>query len=233
MASSNTELTTIRYGQGNGHTGPANRPGLLGLLRLNWQARLTEGATEAQLRILACQMRLIEGRRAVAEAELQARISLAEIQRAAFTRELEGRRQAAELALQADEAEAERALLSAVRQATPEQARRIVGADLETERLLLERSRLRRERLGLPFAAPPAAALPPPGEPQPATLEVHVSDQQVETLAVRALTRFAALPPAEAERRWEEWRRELHARFPVYAAAEIERRADELRALSG
>ena len=199
---------------------------------MNWQAKLAEGATEAELRVLACQMRLIEGRRAVAEAELQARISLAEIQRAEAMRELEVRRQAAELETVAEEAEAERVLLSAVRQATPEQARRIIGADLETQRLLKERDQLRRERLGHPAAGlPTVPALAPPGGPEPAALEAHVSDQQMEALAVRALTRFSNLPPDEEERRWDEWRRELHVRLPPYAAQEIERRADELRGL--
>lgn len=214
--------------------GASARPSLFGLMRLNWKARLAEGATEAELRILDCQLRLIEKRRAVAEADARARMSLEDMERAAYMRELEGRRQAADLARQADEAEAERALLASVRRAPPEQARRIIGADLETQRLLLEREQLRRERLGLPLPAPSAAlALPAAGPMEPAALEVHVSDRQVETLALRALTRFAALPPEEAERRWDEWRRELHVRLPPYAADEVERRADELRDLNG
>ena len=237
MAKQSTDLTTrepVSEGQASPHARPGEGPSLFGLIRKNWQAHLTEGATDAELRMLACQLRVIEGRRAVAEAELNARISLADLERTANVRELEGRRQAAELERQAEEAEAERALLASVRQASPEQARRIIGADLETQRLLLEREQLRRERMGLPPAAPPAAlALPAPGRPGPAALEVHVSDRQVETLALRALTRFAALPPGEAERRWDEWRRELHLRLPPYAAAQVERRVEELRELSG
>lgn len=225
MAIPSTDLTT-------GNRAPSGRPGLFGLMRLNRQAWLAEGAAEAELRILACQQRLIEARRAVAEAGLQAQISLAEIERAAALRELESQRQAAELALRADEAEAERRLMASVRQAAPEQARRIVGADTETQRLLLERDQLRRQRLGTPSSATVASASAP-AETEPTGLEVHVSDQQVEALAVRALTRFAALPPDEAERRWDEWRRELQVRLPPYAAAEVEARATELRGLSG
>ena len=237
MGTRDTELTTGRDpGNLPGRT-DSGQPGLFGLIRKNWQAHLAEGATEAELRILACQVRVIEGRRAVAEAELSARIGLAEIERAAMLSELAFRRQAAELALQADEAEEERRLLSAVRQATPEQARRIVGADLETQRLLKERDQLRRERLGtsLPAPALPPLALPAPdaADSETTALEVHVSDRQVEALAVRALTRFAVLPPDEADRQWEVWRRELHVRLPPYAAAQVEARADELRRLGG
>ena len=233
-----TELTT-NAGSGGFHGGAdGGQPGLFGLIRKNWQARLAEGATAAELRVLDCQLRLIEGRRVVAEAELSARIRMAEIGRDAMLKELAFRRQAAELALQAEEAEEERRFLAAVRQAPPEQARRIIGADQETQRLLAERDRLRRERLGtpLPAPAPPVRALPPP-DPADAggtgALEVHVSDRQIETLAVRALTRFSNLPPDEADRQWEAWRRELHARLPPYAAAQVEARADELRELSG
>lgn len=241
MGTSKPSLTTVsraqladRAGPGAERAGSSVRPSLFGLIRKNWEARLVEGATDAELRILACQLRVIEARRAVAEADLQGRISLADMERGAYMRELEGRRQAADLARLADEAEAERALLASVRQAPPEQARRIIGADLETQRLLLEREQLRRERLGLPPAAPTATrALPAPAEPEPAALEVHVSDRQVETLALRALTRFADLPPDEADRRWEQWRRELRLRLPSYAAAEVERRAEELRDLNG
>ncbi len=233
-----TDITTVNRAQLAGRAaqrpepaGSSARPSVFGLLRLNWQARLAEGATEAELRILDCQLRLIEKRHMVAGADLQARTIIADMERAAYMRELEGRREATDLARQADEAEAERALLASVRQAAPEQARRIVGADMETQRLLLEREQLRRERLAQPPAATNVAlALPAPVEP--VALEVHVSDRQIETLAVRALTRFAGLPPDEADRRWEQWRRELHVRLPPYAAAEVERRANELRGLS-
>ena len=237
MAAYDTELTTTNAGSGGfgGGTG-SGWPGLFGLFRKNWQAHLAEGATQAELRILACQVRVIEGRRAVAEAELRARIGLAEIEREAMLRELAGRRQAAELAQHAEEAEAERRLMLSVRQAPPEQARRILGADIETQRLLKERDQLRRERLGTSLPVPSVPALPAPDYVDTdgtGGLEVYVSDRQVETLAVRALTRFSNLPPDEADRQWEAWRQELHVRLPSYAAAQVEARADELRRLSG
>lgn len=239
------------------HTGG---PGLFSLAHKKWQAWLTEEATDAELRMLDCQRRVIEGRRTVAEAELDARIALdrkelggrldrAETEREALIQNLEGRRRVAELTLLVEETEAERILLQTVRQAPPAQARQIVGAALETERLLAERDRLRRERLGSSArAAFPAtdsvSALPAPvfqaltssaitsSAVTSSALEVHVSDHQIETLAVRALTRFAGLSPDEADQRWEEWKRELYVRLPPYAAAEVERRADELRGLS-
>ena len=78
----------------------------------------------------------------------------------------------------------------------------------------------------------PALAAPEGHGLEEQRLEEYITDRQIETLALRALTRFAGLVPEEADRQWEEWRRELYVRFPPYAAAEVERRADELRGLS-
>ena len=212
--------------------------GLLGLARLKFGAWRAEQATEAELRLLDCRRRLdsarraatlsdIEGRAAAALAELESKLSLAQA-------ELDGRRRLLQGAIEVEELEGELALRRRLRQATPEGARQVLGAEVETQRLLLERERLRRERLtGSPPASLPAPPAPAPGHPGPPRLEAHVSDRDVETLALRAVTRFAALEPAEAERQWARWRAELASRLPPYAAAEVARRADELRGMAG
>jgi hypothetical protein len=140
---------------------------------------------------------------------------------------LEARRRMAEARTTTEEAEAECQLRRTLRQAPTEQGRQILGQETEIERLLLEREHLRQQRWrnGLPGAGSPLPALP-------AAIEWEVSDQQIESLAVKAVTRFSQLPPAEAERAWARWRRELGVRLPPYAAAEVARRAQALRNLA-
>jgi hypothetical protein len=140
---------------------------------------------------------------------------------------LEARRRMAEARTTTEEAEAECQLRRTLRQAPAEQGRQILGQDTEIERLLLEREQLRQRRwLGvLSSGGPPPSALP-------AAIEWEISDQQIESLAVKAVTRFSQLPPAEADRAWARWRRELGVRLPPYAAAEVARRAQALRILA-
>jgi hypothetical protein len=139
---------------------------------------------------------------------------------------LGARRQVAESRLATLEAEAELQLRVTVAAVPPEQGREILGREMEVERLLLEREQLRKQRLiGGPSQIPAPLALPP-------AVDWEVSDQQIQALAVKAVTRFAPLPPGEAERAWVLWRRELGLRLPAYAAGEVARRADELRDLA-
>jgi len=140
---------------------------------------------------------------------------------------LEARRRMAEARITTEEAEAACQLRRTLRQAPAEQARQILGQETEIERLLLEREQLRQQRWmsGLPGADPPSLALP-------AVIEWEINERQIESLAVKAVTRFSQLPPAEAQRAWARWRRELGVRLPPYAAAEVARRAQELRGLA-
>jgi len=231
----------------NAESGPhpeAPRPGLFDLFHLRYQAWLAEEGTEAQGRILACQQQMIVQQQAVAAAQLQARATLAraelEAQTALAAAELTARRQRAELTLEAEEAEAELRLHRRLQQAPPQAARLILDAEIETQKLLAERDQLRRLRLTGPASPPSPAALPLPGSPAlaPGTspagtpaLDVHITDQQIESLALRAVTRFSSLEPSEAERMWARWRQELSERLPVYAVQEVTRRAEELREL--
>jgi hypothetical protein len=141
---------------------------------------------------------------------------------------LEARRRMAEARTITEEAETECQLRRTLRQASTDQGRQILGQETEIERLLLEREQLRQQRWmsGLPGAGSPAPALP-------VAIEWEVSDRQTEALAVKAVTRFSQLPPAEADRAWARWRRELGVRLPPYAAAEVARRAQALRNLAG
>lgn len=60
-----------------------------------------------------------------------------------------------------------------------------------------------------------------------------LTDRQIESLALKAVVRFARLPDEEAIRAWRIWQEELRRRFPAFAAAEIIQRARELRELAG
>jgi hypothetical protein len=218
--------------------------GLLGLAGLGWRVWVEERTADAERRLLQTQQQRLAARRSLAESELAAEHAFALARMQARTGlALEGwsaRLQIAQVALEAEEAEAECAFRRRVYVAPPEQARQILGASLETERLLGERERLRRQqRTGSEPPAPamipaPPSPLPPampPALPAPA-LEEHVSDRQIEALALRAVTRFGGLPPEAAERAWQEWRRELERRLPPYAVQEVCRRAEEVRGLA-
>ena len=66
----------------------------------------------------------------------------------------------------------------------------------------------------------------------PAVVEWEISDREIETLAVKAVSQFGSMAPVEAERSWLNWRRELELRLPPYAAQEVARRAEQLRQMS-
>jgi hypothetical protein len=140
---------------------------------------------------------------------------------------LEARRRVAEACRVTEEAEAELEMGQFLRAIPGEQGVQILGVQAEMERLQLERERLRRQRLqqGLPTTGATLAALPP-------AVEWEISDQEIEALAVKAVTHFGALESSEAERAWLTWRRELELRLPPYAAAEVARRAEQLRPLA-
>jgi hypothetical protein len=139
---------------------------------------------------------------------------------------LEARRRVAVAGTATEEAEADLQLHRQVRVSGPEAGRTLLGQETEVERLLVERERLRRQRLpgALDAGVPLTPALP-------ASVEWEIDDRQVEALALKAVTRFAGLLPEEAERAWAAWRRELGLRLPPYAAAEVARRAEALRDL--
>lgn len=78
--------------------------------------------------------------------------------------------------------------------------------------------------------SPPAPQLALPA-PSRAGLEAHVSHDEVEKLALRAFQRYSNLPWDEAEFAWEDWREELHDRYPSATADEIYNRAQEMMTL--
>ncbi len=195
---------------GDAQRGPLSM--LVAMTGLRFTAWVTERATDAELRILHCRKLVTEGRGIVQETEWETRRRIAIARR------------------QAEEEEAEGHLGALLRQASAGNMRQILGSELEKEKLLLERSLLRRlQRAGLPPPAPqPVSDLPPSAN----ALEVHVSDQQIEAMALKAIARFGTLERDEAERAWATWRQELERRFPRYAALEIAARAEELRRIA-
>jgi hypothetical protein len=208
--------------------------GLVELARARYHAWLSERRVGVHMRVLDSRRRLLDGQAAVAETELCAR------------------RRLSELAIQAEEAQSELLWRRQLREVTYSEARRILGAEVETQKLLLQREALRRHRamgtLPTPSAqghrsggliALPAAEITDEeddgiGKPEPAPqdpFEVDVTDQQVEALALKAVARFSQLSTEEAETAWEAWRRELRRRYAPYTAAEVAQRAEELRGL--
>jgi len=94
----------------------------------------------------------------------------------------------------------------------------------QTDHLLQSRKDM-KGLLGLPVPHQSEGQSPANGP----ALQVHLSNEQIETLAARAVIRFAQLSGQGAENAWSAWRAELNRRFPQYAAIEISQRAEELR----
>jgi hypothetical protein len=139
---------------------------------------------------------------------------------------LAARHRVAQAGIATEEVEAELELRREVRAADPEARITILGQETEVERLLLERERLRSQRLN------GAGAVMEVPLPAPTGVEWDIDDRQIEAMAVKAVTRFAALPPAQAAGAWAAWERELKLRLPPYAAAEVLRRVEALRAMA-
>jgi hypothetical protein len=138
---------------------------------------------------------------------------------------LEARRRVAEARKLTEEAEADVELRQALNAAPGEQAVQLLAPQTEVQRLLLQHEQLRRQRL---YQALPSPTL---ADPSP-TLEWELSDREIETLAVKAVSQFGAMGPVEAQRAWQEWRQELERRLPPYAAAEVIRRAHALQLMA-
>jgi len=97
--------------------------------------------------------------------------------------------------------------------------RALVEQHIAIERLLLERAGMHRQ------------PEPPPHQPSVASLREEIDDRQVESLALRAATRFSQLPPETAPTARQAWEEQLRRRFPANVAAEVLRRTAELTEL--
>lgn len=186
----------------------ARRQGMLGLFRLRFEAWLEERMKGPILRKMAV-------RREVMEAQMQT-------------------------------TQAEISLHAAVK-----------GGQKDVERHEIEWNRLRGqrlvtdlERLGITFSpgndstADPAGFGAPGSGPTnlgsgiPATpaapVSMHLSDEQIEQLALRAVLHLGPLGAegAASQADWDDYRKELHERLPAFAAQEVERRINELCALA-
>lgn len=74
----------------------------------------------------------------------------------------------------------------------------------------------------LPGCAPPVAA-------PAATVDVHISDDQIEALAIRAVVNLG--PEGAEEDHWEEYRQKLYSQLPQNVAQEVEQRIQEMRSV--
>lgn len=200
------------------------------VIGLQWRAWYTERTATAELRVLAAREKLLDGRSALGEKMLSARERLASA------------------AVRAEDALAELDFHRRRRLIPPQQAHRGLTDEVLVERLLLERELIRKHRaLGTPAKDlaqlredTEAANRITPGllgnqsTAQPASdstdsFALHVSDEQIESLALRAAARFSQLRGKEAERAWSAWRSELYKRFAEFTALEIEQRVLALR----
>jgi len=186
------------------------------ILGKRYSAWKTEQDVQAELRSIRAEQSLIQARRDMALTECEARQQL--IRSVMLTEELEGERQ----------------FRQALRSASDTEAQEWIGRAIETERLLLEREQIRQHRLsGATGTLPPPERrreLPPaPQGERP--LEVHLTDDQIRTLALRAVTRFGQLEPEEADIQWQRWEEEIAVRYPPHIAAELRQATAEMRGL--
>jgi hypothetical protein len=140
---------------------------------------------------------------------------------------LEARRRVAEAQRLTAEAEAEVQLHQSLQAVSGDEGVQLLAPHAEIERLLLQREGLRRQRLQQAFAG--GGML----RGAQAVVEWEISDREIETLAVKAVTQFSSLDGHAAQQAWLTWRQELELRLPPYAAAEVARRAEQLRQMAG
>lgn len=137
---------------------------------------------------------------------------------------LEARRRVARAATATEEAEAEVEFRREVRSTLRDQGVRVIQQDVQIERLLTERDRIRHQRQLADLSDCPS--LPDP------VIEWAISDREIERQALQAVTQLQRLAPELQEAAWAQWRQELALRLPTYAAVEVARRAAELRDLT-
>jgi hypothetical protein len=174
------------------------------------QSWCEERRSDAEVRRLQSQTRLIQARHALMEAQFEAMRSL-HLAAAA-----------------AEEAASERGFRRTLREVSPRDAHRILRIALEEEVALVQREQLRRYRLAEGVIALPEGLI---GAGATGGLEVDLNTQEIERLALRAVTQIQALPPAEREAAFTRWKQEIGGQYPAFAVAEVTRRAEELRAL--
>lgn len=215
------------------------------VLMAKYNAWESQQLAEAEMRTLSSKTRLSQTRAVLAATEaaeyealeISGRTSsyrIAEAEAAARRRLgeqlYEARRTIAEVTLRAEEAEYSLTLHRQIRSVSPAQAQLILGAEIETERLLAERAALqqRGDTAGALPAGASSRALPS-GSSGSGSVDLQLSDREIEALAQRAFMRFADMEPQAAERAFAEWAAECQKRLPAYAAEETIQRVKELR----
>ncbi len=189
---------------------PERPSGFFGAGMSQFQTWCEERKNDAEVRRLQSQMRLIQARQALLDAQYQAVRSLHQA------------------AAAAEEAAADHSLRRTLREVAPGEAHRILRIALEEEVILLQREQLRRYRLSEGVITLPEGGM---GSGTPGGLEVDLSTQEIERLALRAVMQIQTLPAMEHEAAFSRWTQELAGQFPAFAIAEITKRASELRAL--
>jgi len=187
----------------------ARRQGVFGLLRLRFEAWLEERMKGPILRKMAVRREVMEAQKKTTEAEISLYASVKGGQKDVERHEIEWNR-------------------------------------LRGQRLVTD-----LERLGITFSAGNDSTAAPagygaagsgptnlgsgiPATPAAAPVSLHLSDEQIEQLALRAVLHLGPMGAEDAasQAEWDEYRKELHERLPAFAAQEVERRINELCALA-
>ncbi len=163
---------------------------------------------------------------------IQAEQSLIQARRDLALTECEARQQLLQSVTLLEEATAEQQFRQALRSASDTEAQAQIARAIETERLLLEREQIRQHRLsGGTGTLPEKRRELPPAPQGERALEVHLTDDQIKTLALRAVTRFGQMKPEEADIQWQRWEEELPTRYPPHIVAELRQAVAEMRGL--
>ena len=107
--------------------------------------------------------------------------------------------------------------------------RQVEVGRLEYSQVLWQRFQTDMQQSGIMLPSAPAVSSASGtvyGSSEP-PVSLHITDEQIEALALRAVMSFGKGEGAEAE--WQQYRAQLFERMPQYAAQEVERRVYALR----
>lgn len=181
------------------------------VMHWNYVAWSTGAVNAAKERILLSQQRLIEQGTETALAHLN------------------GREAIAAATMRAEEQEAEVGIRRQVRMLPAADARALLTSETEIERRLAIRSgyqQVRHQESGSRLL-PASPQVPPPQ----ASVEIDVSDRQIEAEALRGVSRLGSLTASELRAESLEWQSDLRRRLPEYAAEEVIARTDRMLSL--
>jgi hypothetical protein len=216
------------------------------LARLKFENWWTERATAAQLGVLDHKSKLAEAKALAFQRQLEL-----------TTTHVNEQTKVTDAQLQSLRANEEIRLNRRLAQASDVEVRTVLAREVMSSWLLAERQilvdHLRKGTIPTDFlptgalrrrsapqftpALEPTAPSPPVPEDPPTEsmdiFEIYLSEQQIEKLALKAVTSFAKLDREAVAAAWQTWESKLQQKFAPFIVAEIVTRAGELRAILG